>query len=919
MSTFADAYRAAAAAGADMRAVADAFETVRETFATTGHFLDACDALDDLVGAAWARPELDSTRTLRERLIADWVEREVDRLERLDGQTPDARWDEYVSSLARAVATWQLGVYERLREVEPADAPAGDEIEGLRTGSRMLVQERWAEAYPAFVYLAGAGSVSARDRARLNALCAAVQIFHLNEDGKAEEFLARAEELDRDEAAVHEVRSDYHLERDELQEAKRSADRALSLEAASSGAHCSMGDYEVKRGDLSAAESWYLEAIRRRPGGSSGYTRLCRLYGRPDFPESKVDQIPELVARAVSVDPLGAYNIYLEAGWAYREHGDIGSAREWFERAIDLHPRRPAAHAAMGHVRMQDDEPEPARAAFARAIEVAPKSFDGHWGMALLEEQSGAWADAEHRFRESMRLRPGWWHVLASRAAYAAWKQGRHEEALQELLDSLRSEPESTAIRTGVERIADETQSELGDLQGAIRIYDEIAGVLGSSYEERHDSRIRALYEAAALRQNSGGNELYSAGEFAAAIPLYERAIALDPRDAVYHSNLSSAWEMNGEVDAAERVARAAGALERAAELDPTDASYAERLARLRQLGELIPVFGDAALDRIPLVTPIALEVGRSLIPLVEGEGDGLSAAAQEEIDTVRARVLERFGVPLPGIRVRGNEDEASLPPGSFIVMIMEVPLFLGSVDEVVEEPGAEGWERAAVEHLFAQLETLLERHLPSFLGIQVLNAKLEAEAAELHGRISSRPGEMVKLAGVLRALLGEGVPVQPLGPLVERFERLRAEEASLQEIVEELRAMDELRVRLPGNQPGTTYYAVSDVFLDAFAGSIHADGSARSLAMEPETCQEVLAAVRDVVSGEAREALVVHRRALRPFVRRLLELEFPALAVLSSEELAATDAAAMAATVTMANEGTDLGAHGLGGVPEAV
>ena len=57
-------------------------------------------------------------------------------------------------------------------------------------------------------------------------------------------------------------------------------------------------------------------------------------------------------------------------------------------------------------------------------------------------------------------------------------------------------------------------------------------------------------------------------------------------------------------------------------------------------------------------------------------------------------------------------------------------------------------------------------------------------------------------------------------------------------------------------------------------------------LALEPESAQEILNALRAVLSENARWALVVPGRGLRAVVRGLLELEYPNIPVVGMKEL---------------------------------
>jgi hypothetical protein len=81
--------------------------------------------------------------------------------------------------------------------------------------------------------------------------------------------------------------------------------------------------------------------------------------------------------------------------------------------------------------------------------------------------------------------------------------------------------------------------------------------------------------------------------------------------------------------------------------------------------------------EMVPLVTPIALEAANDLEDVVKFEDDR-ETRFKRLIESMRAGIREQFGVNLPGLRVRLNEGD--LEAGSYIVMINEIPLVMGTV-----------------------------------------------------------------------------------------------------------------------------------------------------------------------------------------------------------------------------------------------
>ena len=58
---------------------------------------------------------------------------------------------------------------------------------------------------------------------------------------------------------------------------------------------------------------------------------------------------------------------------------------------------------------------------------------------------------------------------------------------------------------------------------------------------------------------------------------------------------------------------------------------------------------------------------------------------------------------------------------------------------------------------------------------------------------------------------------------------------------------------------------------------------------MVPETCQEVLTAVREKITDQENVAIIVTDQRLRSLVSQLLKLEFPKVPVIARNELLQT------------------------------
>jgi tetratricopeptide (TPR) repeat protein len=447
---------------------------------------------------------------------------------------------------------------------------------------------------------------------------------------------------------------------------------------------------------------------------------------------------------------------------------------------------------------------------------------------------------------------------------------------------------------------------------------------------------------------NHLGNRLYEVGEYDRAVNWYEAAIHRAPDMSVLLSNLAGAYEkIIGQIvsgqsgddtsHSAESRTRsinitdkAIEALKRAQEIDAKHDSYHERLMDLEKNRRLLSQYAPGVLKRIPVVTPIALEIAGNLIPRVESSGsESLDPVLSGHVEGMRHRILDYYGLRIPGVRFRSNE--ADLPDGTYIIQLMEVPLVSGNISldrrfcpvspdtleaqkiEYLEDGinpltggtgswiGEQQWEAvqkaghplwAFIEYPVRHLEAVLERNLTDFVGNQEVMNLVEQFTPDKRDAILAANGGLPALTGVIRGLLAERVPIAEFSLICNEFLNERETGTDLPEIVEKLRMNQILGKHLQRIGNEAKIYTLANDFEQAISEALHGTGESRVLAMMPERCQETLTAVRHAVDQDehndqgSQVALLVENSAIRPFLRKLVELEFPELSVLARSEI---------------------------------
>jgi flagellar biosynthesis component FlhA len=136
----------------------------------------------------------------------------------------------------------------------------------------------------------------------------------------------------------------------------------------------------------------------------------------------------------------------------------------------------------------------------------------------------------------------------------------------------------------------------------------------------------------------------------------------------------------------------------------------------------------------------------------------------------------------------------------------------------------------------------------------------------------------------MVRALVEEGVPLTTPRRILEGL-AAAPRDASLPDAIGLVRRG--LADMLPGTEPDRRRLRLGPGLEAAFAARWRASATGGMFALEPETLQEFLSAIRTEVGTSDRAAtLVVREQRLRPYVRYLTRDEWPDLPILSREEL---------------------------------
>jgi flagellar biosynthesis component FlhA len=116
-------------------------------------------------------------------------------------------------------------------------------------------------------------------------------------------------------------------------------------------------------------------------------------------------------------------------------------------------------------------------------------------------------------------------------------------------------------------------------------------------------------------------------------------------------------------------------------------------------------------------------------------------------------------------------------------------------------------------------------------------------ETGTLLALIQGARGRLPRFVEVVRSLLMEGLPIAPIGPLVQRY--LANADNPIAEVAEDLRRAPAVRAQLIHDLPEWRVFLLAESYEATIRENIHREGDAEILALEPEVTQELLAGAR--------------------------------------------------------------------------
>lgn len=328
--------------------------------------------------------------------------------------------------------------------------------------------------------------------------------------------------------------------------------------------------------------------------------------------------------------------------------------------------------------------------------------------------------------------------------------------------------------------------------------------------------------------------------------------------------------------------------------------------------------------DDVPLIDTLGLEVGYRLIPLVDSSEGG---ELLERIRAIRRQFAEDLGLSVQPVHIKDN---LQLKPSEYVFLVKGVEVARGellaghslAIDPGNAQPGLDGiptvdpafglpsvWvpdsmqEKAqimgytVVNHsaiVATHITEVIKAHAPEILGRQEVQNLLEKVSKNYPKVVEELVPSLLSLGGVqkvLQNLLKERVSIRDLQTILETLADYSPMTKDTDLLTEYVRM--NLARQISKSHQGTDSMiqaiALNQEIEEAIAKSVHETPQGAYLTIEPTTAQRILARLKETLEemlGKGHQPVLLVSHQTRRFVRKLTERAFPAIPVLSHNEI---------------------------------
>lgn len=338
-------------------------------------------------------------------------------------------------------------------------------------------------------------------------------------------------------------------------------------------------------------------------------------------------------------------------------------------------------------------------------------------------------------------------------------------------------------------------------------------------------------------------------------------------------------------------------------------------------------VVSGGGVDSYALTLPVILEVGKGLSQLIHKSDKG-----QNFIDLMIPRMRQALytdlGVRFPGVHVR--TDSPVLGAEEYSIHLNEVPIIRGKViqgtlltneteenlkrynlpfqsyknslglpslwveekyKELLDKAGIKYW--GPLEVMILHISYFFRSYAGEFVGIQEVKSMIEFMEKSFPDLIKevTRLIPLQKMTDIFKRLIQEQISVRDLRTIMESLSEWAQTEKDTVLLTEYVRASLKryISYKYSQGQSVLSVYILDPEIEDMIRGAIKQTSAGSYLALDPDSVQLIMQSIRNTIAPPppgGQPPVMLTAIDVRRFARKLIEMEFPDVSVVSYQEI---------------------------------
>ncbi len=365
---------------------------------------------------------------------------------------------------------------------------------------------------------------------------------------------------DEDSSQGREKLSRAYLRMNNVDEAMRQAQKAVTLDPESSMAYYMMAhinEHYLSRDDQ--AEQLYKKALSLNSLNGKAYMGLAGLLLKQD----KSDLAEGFIRKAIEADADDP-DARVELARILAKRKELKQAEDEIRKAISVAPNNPVLHAELATILSKNkDRASDAENEYRKALELGPDDGYCHFLFArFLNDDRNRGEEAEKEYKLAIKLNPELDEARVRLGDMLIARKGIYDEAFEQYKKASITNPKNAFALVGIGRIYAELYKDYPKAESEFRKALTLDPNLALAY-----NLLGQMYQ-------------HKLGRYVEAKQSYEKALQIDPKYANAHFNLAMLLLERPKENSPEQVF---AELQKAAEADPKVSVYHTKIGYMQQ------------------------------------------------------------------------------------------------------------------------------------------------------------------------------------------------------------------------------------------------------------------------------------------------------------------------------------------------